>query len=109
MVAARTREIGPRMAIGASRGDIAWIVLVRAVVLLLSGAGIGTMIAAIAWKAVSSSDAAHDLLFGVLWADPRVFASLITILAIVATFGCVIPMLRAMRADPVQALRMIDE
>lgn len=109
MVTAKTREIGVRMAIGASRGDIAWMVLIRAGVLLLSGSAIGTVVAAVAWKAVSSSDTAHDLLFGVSWADPRVFASFIPILGIVATFGCLIPMLRAMRIDPVEALRMTDE
>ena len=109
MVTARTREIGVRMAIGANRGDIAWIVLARSLVLLLSGTAIGTLVVAIAWKAISSSDAANDLLFGVSWADPRILACFIPILATVATFGCGIPMLRAIRVDPVQALRMNDQ
>ena len=105
MVTSRTREIGVRMAIGANRGDIAWIVLVRAVVLLLSGAALGTAVAAVAWQVVNSSDAAHDLLFGVSWMDTRILASIIPVLALVAIFGCVGPMWRAIRIDPIQALR----
>lgn len=109
MVTSRTREIGVRMAIGANRSDIARIVLLRATGLLLGGAAIGTMVAAGAWHIVNSSDAAHELLFGVSWADTRILGCFIPILAVVATFGCVIPMLRAIRVDPVQALRMNDQ
>jgi len=109
MVTSRTCEIGVRMAIGANRSDIAWMVLVRAAGLLLGGAAIGTMLAAVAWHVVNSSDAAHELLYGVSWADMRILGSFVPILAIVATLGCVIPMLRAIRVDPVQALRMNDQ
>jgi putative ABC transport system permease protein len=109
MVTSRTREIGLRMAIGANRSDIASIVLVRGAGLLFVGAAIGTMIAAIAWRVLNGIDAVHDLLFGVSWADPRMLGSFISVLAIVATFGCMIPMLRAIHVDPVQALRMNDQ
>jgi putative ABC transport system permease protein len=105
MVASRTREIGVRMAIGADRTDIAWIVLVRVTGLLFVGAATGTMVAAVAWQVVNSSDAAHDLLFGVSWADTRVLASFVPVLALVAMFGCIVPVWRAIRIDPIQALR----
>jgi len=54
-------------------------------------------------------DAAHDLLFGVSWADTWVLASFIPIMAIVALFGCLVPTLRAARVEPMQVLRMNDE
>ena len=109
MVTWRTREIGVRMAIGANRSHIASIVLVRGAGLLFGGAAIGTIVAAFAWRVVNSIDAAHDLLFGVSWADTRVLASFIPVLAVVAIFGCAIPTWRAVRIDPVQALRVNDQ
>jgi putative ABC transport system permease protein len=109
MVASRTREIGVRMAIGANRSDIASIILVRGTGLLLGGAAIGTMVAAAAWQVAIRIDAAQDLLFGVSWADTRILGVLIPILAMVATCGCVVPTLRAIRVDPVQALRMNNQ
>ena len=48
MLTSRTREIGLRMAIGANPGDVAWIVLVRSSLLLVSGAALGTLGAAVA-------------------------------------------------------------
>lgn len=109
MVTSRTREIGVRMTLGANRTDIAWMVLVHAAALLAGGTAIGTMIAGVAWRIVNSSDAAHELLFGVSWADTRTLTSLIPVLTLVAMFGCVVPMWRAVRIDPVRALRMNDE
>jgi ABC-type antimicrobial peptide transport system permease subunit len=109
MVTSRTREIGVRVAIGANRHDIARIVLMRAAALLFGGAAIGSIVAMTAWHVVNTSDAGHELLFGVHWADARLLGSFIPVLALVAIFRCAVPTWRAVRIDPVRALRMSDE
>jgi ABC-type antimicrobial peptide transport system permease subunit len=105
MVTARTREIGVRMAVGAARGDVARLILMRTAVLLFAGAAAGGTIAAAALRVLGRSDWGHDLLFGVSWGDPRMIAAFVAVLTLVALSGCLLPTWQATRVDPTRALR----
>ncbi len=105
LVTARSREIGVRMAIGAQRGDVAWMILTRAAALLAAGAGAGGAIAAIALRVVNSSNWAHELLFDVSWADPRTIIPVAAVFGVAALCGCLLPTWRATRIEPARALR----
>jgi ABC-type antimicrobial peptide transport system permease subunit len=98
-VARRTREIGVRMALGAVRGDVVWLVMRD--VLMLVGTGIVFGLAA-AWgvsRAISSQ------LYGVSASDPITIVAAAAILAAVAMLAGYIPARRATRVNPVLALR----
>ena len=98
-VTQRTHEIGIRMALGAERNAVARMILRQAASLALTGAGIGLVTSlAGAWSLAS-------LLYGVTPYDPVVFfAAPFTLLA-VALLGSYLPARRAMRTDPMVALR----
>jgi putative ABC transport system permease protein len=98
-VAARTREIGVRMALGAAPGDIVRRVLKRG--LTLTGVGLAAgVLAALALSRLLSS-----LLFGVGAGDPATYAGVSALLLLVSAAACWIPARRATRVDPVTALR----
>jgi putative ABC transport system permease protein len=98
-VSERTNEIGIRMAMGASANDIQKLVLGKGALLTLIGMGIGLPIAFLLANALSS------LLFGVKVADPMAFIALPLVLAAVATLASYLPARRAVRVDPITALR----
>lgn len=98
-VAQRTREIGIRMALGAQRGDVMRLVMGQGVRLALAGVAVGIAGAFAATRLMSS------LLFGVTAADPATFAVVGVLLVIVALAASFVPARRAMRLDPLQALR----
>jgi ABC-type antimicrobial peptide transport system permease subunit len=98
-VSERTNEIGIRMAMGATASDIQRLVLGRGALLTLIGMGIGLPIAFLLANALSS------LLFGVKAADPVAFIVLPLVLAAVATLASYLPARRAVRVDPITALR----
>ena len=98
-VSRRQREIGLRMALGAQRGDIAWLVL-REVVWLF---GIGA--AAAVPAALGLGRWAESELYGVKPADPLNMLLAILILAAVAAAAGYLPARRATRIEPMQALR----
>jgi putative ABC transport system permease protein len=98
-VTERTREIGVRSALGASRGDIFGLVLGKGMTLAAIGAAFGLC------AAVVSSSALVSLLFGVSRLDPLTYLSVTTLLLAVAAAACAIPAARAVVVDPVQALR----
>lgn len=95
----RTHEIGVRMAMGASRGEILRSMLQRSLTLVLIGVGIGLAVAFGTTRFVSS------LLFDVRPWDPVIFATVSVILVLGALAGSSIPSVRASRSDPTAALR----
>ncbi|HLW82280.1 MAG TPA: FtsX-like permease family protein, partial [Candidatus Acidoferrales bacterium] len=95
----RTHEIGIRMALGAQRGDVMRLVLREG--MLLAGLGIMAGIAMSYWFGRTLS----NLLYGVSPADPVTFIVVSILLTVVALMACYIPARRAMKVDPMVALR----
>jgi len=95
----RTPEIGIRAALGASGRDILRMVMGRG--LLLAGIGLAVGLAA----AFGLTRLISSLLFGVKANDPGAFAAVVVTLAMVACMAIYIPARRAMRIDPLIALR----
>jgi putative ABC transport system permease protein len=99
LVSERTHEIGVRIALGAQQSDVSHLVLGHGA--RLAGIGIiGGVVAAFALTRLLSS-----LLFGVSASDPLTFVVVAILLTLVALAACYIPARRAMRVDPVVALR----
>ncbi|HEY6268971.1 MAG TPA: ABC transporter permease [Candidatus Acidoferrum sp.] len=99
LVARRTREIGIRVALGSSGGGILKLVLREGFQLVALGLVLGVVGAVFLQKAVASE------IYGVRPLDPLVLASVMALLAIVALAACAVPARRAMRVDPMVALR----
>ena len=98
-VAQRTREFGVRLSIGASRHDIAKMVLNQSSKLIGAGLVMGLV------GAVLSAQLFQSLLFGVGARDPFTFAGVILLLGTVAVMACLIPAFRAASVNPIVALR----
>jgi len=99
LVGQQTREIGIRMALGAQRKDVLHLILGAGVKTALLGIGIG--IAA----AVGLTRLMSGMLYGVTATDPLTFVGVAVLLVAVALFACYVPARRAMRMDPMVALR----
>jgi putative ABC transport system permease protein len=95
----RTSEIGIRMALGAEQGDIFRLVVVRGMRLILVGLVLGTAGALAAARLIAT------MLFGVAGSDPATLSAIAVLLTLVAFAACWIPARRAMRVDPMVALR----
>lgn len=95
----RTREIGIRISLGADRGDLLRLVVADAAKLIGSGLAIGMGAALILTRLISA------MLFGVTATDPATFLGVCVLLTAVALLACYVPARRAMRADPIAALR----
>ena len=98
-VAQRTREMGIRMALGAQAGDVLRLVVGHGMRLALGGVGIGLM------AAFGLTRLMKALLFGVSATDLLTFALIAAMLLSVALLAALVPGRRAMKADPVIALR----
>ena len=98
-ISSRTREIGIRMAIGASQGQVLAIVARRALLLIGSGTVIGLGTALAAGRLLG------QILYGVEPTDPFTFATVFVLMLAIASLACWIPARRAIRINPVTALR----
>jgi putative ABC transport system permease protein len=98
-VAERTREIGVRAALGASRRSIIALIVRQGMALAALGAAAGVVLAMIASRALTT------LLFGVSRLDPATYAGAVVLLAVVAAVAGCLPAWRAARVDPSITLR----
>ena len=99
MVSERHREIGIRMALGAGNGQVVGLVLRQGVSIAVVGIVVGVL------GALALSRITQSLLYGVDPADPATFGTVAGVIALVAAAACLIPMRRAMRVDPLTAIR----
>ena len=99
VVARRTREIGIRMALGATQKNVAWMILREIIGMLAAGLGIGLIAAYGIGRVIES------LLFGVKAGDPIVFVIAAGLLVAVALLAGWLPSRKAANVDPMVALR----
>ena len=99
LVVQRTHEIGIRVALGASHQDVLRLVLGEGLKLIIAGVGFGVAGALVLTRLLSS------MLYGVGRTDPRTFATVSLLLTALALFACYVPARRAMRMNPLLALR----
>ncbi len=95
----RTSEIGVRMALGAERRQVVWMVMRESVMLSAIGIGIGLPLA------IAGTRMLKTMLFGVTTGDPVSFAAALAAIAIVAVVASVLPARRAASVNPIIALR----
>jgi predicted permease len=99
MVGQRIPEIGIRMAMGASQADVMSMILRDGGRMILVGVGIGILASLILTRLMSS------MLFGVSPNDPLTYVAVAGLLCVIALFACYVPARRAMKVDPMVALR----
>jgi predicted permease len=99
LVSERTHEIGIRLALGAPRQNILRMVLYQGLRLAVTGAAVGVV------SALMVSHLMGGLLYGVSPTDPLTFAGVTVLLIGVALLACYVPARRAIRVDPLVALR----
>ena len=99
IVRGRSREIGIRTALGARRGDVLRLVIVEGMSPTLVGIAVGVIVA------LASARVMKSLVFGVSASDPLTLTGVAATLALVALMASLLPAYRALRLDPVKALR----
>ena len=95
----RTHEIGVRVALGASRADVMRLVLVQGIQLTIAGLAIGLALTFGLTRFIAS------MLYGVSPTDPMTALAVIGLLALISILACYLPAHRAMRINPVAAIR----
>jgi len=98
-VTRRTKEVGIRMALGAERSTVLRLVVRRGMLLVATGAAAGISMALLATRFMAS------MLYNVRANDPATMAGVTVLLGIVGIAACWLPARRAMRVDPMVALR----
>ncbi len=98
-VSVREREMGIRMALGASAADVIRLVVRDGAIQLGIGAAVGVTLG------IGAARAARTVLFGVQPSDPALLAVVIGTLAVTGFGACIVPAMRAIKSDPVQSLR----
>ncbi|MGA6959130.1 MAG: ABC transporter permease [Candidatus Acidiferrales bacterium] len=99
VVGQRTHEIGIRIALGAQRSDVLRLMLGEGMKMALVGVAIGAVVA------LGLTHLMVKMLFGVSATDPLTFAAVSVVLSALALVACYVPARRAMRVDPIVALR----
>jgi ABC-type antimicrobial peptide transport system permease subunit len=95
----RVPEIGVRMALGATAGNVMWLVMRQSIVMILPGVGFGTIAALAAGGSLEHSvEGMHQI-------EPSSFAVMIPVLVVAALLASFVPARRASRIDPISALR----
>ena len=100
LVSQSTRELGLRMALGARPAELLALVMSSGLRMAFIGVLLGVMVA------LGTTRLLGDLLFGVSPRDPLILFGVSMIMAVAAALACLIPAIRAMRLDPVRALRI---
>jgi ABC-type antimicrobial peptide transport system permease subunit len=95
----RTHEIGIRVALGASRGDVLRLVLMQGVRLTIAGIVLGLALAFGLTRFIAG------LLYGISANDPATVIAVVALLAAMAVLACYLPAYRAMQVNPVSAIR----
>jgi putative ABC transport system permease protein len=98
VVRQRTREIGTRVALGATRGDILWLIMRQGAVIALTGAAIGIVVGVVATRSLTS------ILYDVAPWDPVSIGGATLVLIAAVLVACYMPARRAAAVDPVRTL-----
>jgi predicted permease len=104
-VSQRTNEIGIRMALGASQGDVMKMVLRQGMALTMIGVALGLAGAYVLTKYLESKANLSNILYGVSSGDPLTYGVIAVLLTLVALLACLIPARKATKVDPMVALR----
>jgi ABC-type antimicrobial peptide transport system permease subunit len=99
VVSRRTNEIGIRMALGAARANVRWLVMRESLILVAVGIGIGVPVALLSSRLVAS------MLFGLHGNDTFTLLAAIFVMLLIAALAGYLPARRASRVDPMVALR----
>jgi ABC-type antimicrobial peptide transport system permease subunit len=99
LVVQRTREIGIRVALGAPRGQVQWLVFKEVGWMVISGAVVGLPLA------YGLARLSESLLYGVRAGDAGIYVMSLSVVALVAAVACYVPSRRATQIDPIVALR----
>jgi ABC-type antimicrobial peptide transport system permease subunit len=100
LAARRTKEIGVRVALGATAHQVQWLAAERALGIVAGGVTVGAVLAALLGRVMQSA------LFGLVTPDLTVVAAAVAVLAVVTMAAGYLPARRAAAQDPWQALRM---
>ena len=104
-VAQRTKEIGVRMALGATQGQVVRMILRQGMTLTLLGVVLGLAGAYVLTRYLESRMALSSMLYGVKVTDPLTYGIIAVLLTVVALVACYLPARRAAKVDPMIALR----